>query len=105
MTAVKMVATTSMMSIVFSYGFLLTGTLWTAVGQHVAMNVTLHTITGMDGAGSDPLWKPIFGRRPTGYDAGFWTLIAVTGLIAFLSLSQYKPKDFRELPKLLDPFE
>src|SRR5438067_7103952 len=50
-SAAKMMATTSAMSLVFSYSFLLTRTLWTAVGLHTAMNVSLHTLTDLDGAG------------------------------------------------------
>ena len=84
MAAAKMIATTSAMSIVFSYSFLFTGTLWTAVGLHVAINVSLHTLTGLDGAGKTTLWKPIFGLWPTGYDAGFWTLITIASLVASL---------------------
>jgi len=98
MAAAKMIATTCAMSMVFSYSFLRTGTLWTTVGQHVAMNVSLHTLTGLDGAGKATLWKPVFGLWPTGYDAGFWTLITIASLVAYL-LSR-KIKDFsHEIPR------
>jgi membrane protease YdiL (CAAX protease family) len=83
MAAAKMIATTSAMSLVFSYSFLFTGTLWTAVGLHAAADVSLHTLTGLDGEGRPTVWKPIFGLWPTGYDAGFWTLITIAGLVAF----------------------
>jgi uncharacterized protein len=96
MAAAKMVATTAMMSIVFSYGFLLTGTLWTAIGIHVTANVWLHTVTGLDGGGSNPLWKPVFGHWPTGYDAGFWTLIGVTSVFSCFAYLNSRRKPFSQ---------
>jgi membrane protease YdiL (CAAX protease family) len=99
MAAAKMIATTSAMSIVFSYSFLFTGTLWTAVGLHVVMNVSLHTLTGLDGADKPTLWKPIFGLWPTGYDAGFWTLITITSLVAFFLSRKIDPRFFTRNPE------
>jgi hypothetical protein len=87
-----MIATTSAMSLVFSYSFLFTGTLWTAVGMHVAINVLLHTLTGLDGAAKTTVWKPIFGLWPTGYDAGFWTAITITSLVAFFLSRKIHPR-------------
>lgn len=95
-TAAKMIATTSAMSVLFSYSFLFTGTLWTAIGLHFALNVSLHTLTGLDGDGKTALWKPIFEHWPTGYDAGFWTLITLTSLVAFF-LSRKIPQRSSEL--------
>ena len=94
LAAAKMIATTSAMSIVFSCSFLLTRTLWTAVGLHVATNVSLHTLTGLDGASNATLWKPIFGSWPTRYDAGFWTAITITSLIAFFLSRKIDPRLF-----------
>jgi membrane protease YdiL (CAAX protease family) len=99
MAAAKMIATTSAMSIVFSYSFLRTGTLWTAVGLHVALNVSLHTLTGLDGEGKTTLWKPIFGLWPTGYDAGFWTFITITSLVAFFLSRKIDPRFFTRNPE------
>ena len=98
MAAAKMIATTSAMSIVFSYSFLRTGTLWTAVGLHVALNILLHTLTGLDGEGKTTLWKPIFGLWPTGYDAGFWTFITITSLVAFFLSRKIDPRFFTRNP-------
>ena len=99
MAAAKMITTTAAMSIVFSYSFLLTGTLWTAVGLHVTANVALHTFTGLDGTGNATLWKPVFGLWPTGYDAGFWTLIAVTSVVALILTGKKHPVRITQSPK------
>ena len=88
MAAAKMIATTGVMSIVFSYSFLLTGTLWTTVGLHAAINISLHTLTGLDGAGKPSLWTPTFAPWPTSYDAGFWTTVTITGIVAFILSSK-----------------
>jgi uncharacterized protein len=98
MAAAKMIATTGAMSMVFSYGFLFTGSLWTAVGLHVAINVSLHTLTGLDGAGKATLWKPIFGLWPTGYDAGFWTVITITCLVTFVLSRKSNIRLFTRIP-------
>jgi membrane protease YdiL (CAAX protease family) len=99
MAAAKMIATTSAMSIVLTYSFLRTGTLWTSVGLHVALNVSLHTLTGLDGEGKATLWKPIFGLWPTGYDAGFWTLITITSLVASILSRKIDPRFFTGNPE------
>ena len=91
MTAAKMVATTAAMSFVFSYSFLLTGTLWTAIALHAAVNILLHTVTGLDGAGNPVVWQPVFGLWPSGYDAGFWTLMIITCTIAVILSLRAQP--------------
>ena len=77
-----MIATTGIMAIVFSYSFLLTRTIWTAVSLHAGINILVHVLTGLDGAGEATLWKPRFGYWPSSYDARFWTTITVTGIVA-----------------------
>ena len=97
--AAKMIATTGAMSMVFSHSFLRTGTLWTAVGLHATTNISIHTLTGLDGAGKDTVWRQIFGLWPTGYDAGFWTAIAVTSLIVVLLGRKIDQRFFGRIPE------
>ena len=47
--AVKMVCTSGAMSFIFAYGYVLTGSLWTAVGLHAFGNLILHEVLGMSG--------------------------------------------------------
>lgn len=92
MAAAKMIATTSAMSIIFGYSFLVTRTLWTSIGLHAAINVSLHTLTGLNGTGKPALWKPVFGPWPSGYDPGFWTLIAIATVAAYLLYRKIDPR-------------
>jgi membrane protease YdiL (CAAX protease family) len=95
--AVKMVATTATMALVFSYSFLLTGTLWTAVGLHLAVNVWLHTLTGPDGSGHVTYWNLVSAQQwPTDYDAAFWTFLTVHSLVAGVLLAYSYSKKGRE---------
>lgn len=75
--AVKMICTTAVMSFLFAYGFISSGSLWTAFGLHVFGNVLLHCVLGMSSSASlynvvaDAAW-------PRTYDPGFWALMSVT---------------------------
>lgn len=87
----QMVATTSVMAVVFSYCFLSTGTLWTAISMHVVLNALLHTLTGLDGEAKPTLLKPVFHSPwPTGYNFGFWTFLGVALLTALLVSLRWK---------------
>ncbi len=48
----SMVVSTTIFSFIFGLSFVLTGSLWTAVFLHATVNILLHTITGLDGAGN-----------------------------------------------------
>jgi membrane protease YdiL (CAAX protease family) len=90
LAAVRMVATTGIMAVVFSFSFLLTRTLWTAIGLHVAVNVWLHTLTGLDASGQATSWNMVMTKPwPTNYNAAFWSFFMVTSLVAFLCFWQW----------------
>jgi membrane protease YdiL (CAAX protease family) len=75
-TAIKMICTTFLGGILFAYGFLFTGTLWSAIGLHVAGNIVLHHILGLSGQPS--LLTPVFEQPwPTAYDPAFVVWLAV----------------------------
>jgi membrane protease YdiL (CAAX protease family) len=83
-TALKMMATTFLGGCLYAYGFLLTHTLWTAVGLHVAGNIVLHQISGASGQKS--VWKPVFESPwPTAYDPAFvaWLAVLIPLVVAF----------------------
>jgi len=80
-TAAKMVSTTAAMSFLFAYGYIFTGSLWTAVGLHVFGNVSLHCVIGMSD-GASILSPVIYGTWPKRYDPAFCALMAVTIPIA-----------------------
>jgi membrane protease YdiL (CAAX protease family) len=84
--AVKMMVTTGLCSIIFSIAYLRSGTLWTAVGLHMGLNVVMHSV--FSGAGQSPsLVRTVFGSAPAlPYDPGFASLvlaalIAIAGMI------------------------
>jgi membrane protease YdiL (CAAX protease family) len=85
MEAVKMVGTTAACGFFYSALVLRTGSLWSAIGAHWAMNVVLHTVLG--GTGKPALLRPEFSSQgPAGIDVGFWTLLVVAGGAAYLLL-------------------
>ena len=80
-TAVKMVCTTAAWSFLFAYGYLLTGSLWTAVGLHVFGNAILHHVFGMSGGTS--ILTPVMHKPwPDDYDPAFCVWMAVSIPIA-----------------------
>jgi membrane protease YdiL (CAAX protease family) len=84
--AIKMICTTFFGGILFAYAFLLTGTLWSAIGVHVMGNVVLHHILGLSGQPS--LLTPVFERPwPTAYDPAFVVWLAV--LIPVITFAAY----------------
>lgn len=81
--ALQMICTTFLGGTLFAYGFLLTGTLWSAIGLHVAGNIVLHQVLGLSGQAS--LLRPVFDQPwPTTYNPGFvaWLAIMVPIVIA-----------------------
>lgn len=88
--ALKIVVTTGLCSILFAIAYLGSGTLWTAIGLHAAMNVTLHSLYGGAGTGEASLLVVKFGQQSPSFDAGFWTLtltlvLAVIAVVTFFS--------------------
>jgi membrane protease YdiL (CAAX protease family) len=98
----KMVITTATYSFVFSYAFILTGTLWTAIGTHVISNILLHSISGLDGL-TGAVFTPVFETRwPVNYDPGvlsFETSAIVMALLLYLLINKYQPLQRRQNPK------
>ncbi len=77
MEALKMICTTAAMSFTFAYGYVLTGSLWTAVGLHVFGNVTLHEVLGA--SGKSGILNIVFDEPwPDTYDPGFVACLVVT---------------------------
>jgi uncharacterized protein len=92
--ALKMVLTTATYSFVFSYAFLATGTLWTPIGIHVASNILIHAVVGLDGMRKS-FYVPVFdGSWPAHYDAGLISFITVaifTAIVLYLITSKREP--------------
>jgi membrane protease YdiL (CAAX protease family) len=79
--AIKMVCTTGALSFVFSYGYVLTGSLWTAVGMHVFGNVILHEVLGM--SGKPGIAAMVFHEPwPSAYDPAFLVWLGVSVPVA-----------------------
>lgn len=95
MEGLKMIMTTATYSFVFSYAFILTGSLWTAIGVHVTSNILLHAVLGLDGAGK-ALYKPVFHSKwPVNYDPGFISFLLTAIILAttlFLLITRLKKK-------------
>jgi len=84
MAGLKMVLTTMTLSFMFSYTFILTGSLFTAIAVHVSMNIVNHALLGLDGAGN-ATYIPVFSHQwPTTYDPGFIVTIIVGIVVAGL---------------------
>lgn len=76
LTALKMVCTTFLGACVYAYGYVLTGTLWTAIGMHVVANIVLHHVFGASGKPS--LFTPVLHEAwPASYDPAFWVWVGV----------------------------
>lgn len=87
MTALKMVFTTAACSYLFAAAFLVTGTIWSAIGVHFAANVFLHVVSGL--SGRPAILTPVFDApAPSGYDPGFWVCVTVPLLLALAVFSR-----------------
>jgi membrane protease YdiL (CAAX protease family) len=83
--ALKMIGTTFLGGSLFAVGFLLTNTLWTAIGMHVVGNVVLHQVLGLSG-NPDSIFTPSFDRAwPASYDPALVAWFAV--LIPVLAIA------------------
>jgi membrane protease YdiL (CAAX protease family) len=77
LVAFKMICTTFLGGTLFAYGFLLTGTLWSAISLHVVGNIALHHVFGLSG-GPTSLLTPVFEQPwPTTYDPAFLVWLAI----------------------------
>lgn len=92
----KMIITTATYSFVFCYAFILTGTLWTAIGVHVACNVLLHAVLGLDGL-EKGMFSPVFETTwPVNYDPGLLsveTAAIVMSLFLYFSIKRLRSAD------------
>ncbi|MEB2782629.1 type II CAAX endopeptidase family protein [Algoriphagus sp. C2-6-M1] len=80
----KMVITTATYSFIFTYAFILTGTLWTAIGAHVISNILLHSVSGLDGQNKAML-QPIFETKwPADYDPGIISFVLGSIIISII---------------------
>lgn len=83
MEALKMMVTAAIGALLFSYAFISTHSLWTAIGAHVMGNILLHTLTGLDGAGR-AMFQPSFEDKfPVGYDASFLAFTIAGAIVAY----------------------
>lgn len=83
--ALKMVCTTAACGLLYSALVLRTGTLWSAIAAHGAMNWVLHTVLG--GTGKPGIFRAEFSSAGFhGVDVGFWGLLVIAGGVAFLLL-------------------
>ena len=84
MQGLKMITTTATYSFVFSYAFILTGSLWTSIGLHVTSNVLLHAVLGLDGVEA-AIYRPVFNAKwPLSYDPGFTSFLLGSIIILIL---------------------
>jgi membrane protease YdiL (CAAX protease family) len=81
--ALKMVSTTALGSVIFAAAYLLSGSLWTAVGAHAWGNLLLHQALGLSG---QPAWLRVVWDAdwPRHYDPPFVVWVLVSGLCAAL---------------------
>ena len=80
---ISLVTSTTMFSFIFGLAFVLTGSLWTAVFLHATVNILLHAITGLDGAGNSIYTLAFEGHIP---DYPFGLLVSVSSALAIASV-------------------
>jgi len=80
--AIKIIALTGLGSLLFCLAYLLSGSLWTAVGLHAGMNFMLHTLLGAGGGHGPSLLKPLYSSPPPAIDVGFWCFIVLQLAVA-----------------------
>jgi membrane protease YdiL (CAAX protease family) len=98
LNAIKIVALTGLSSVLFCLAYLLSGSLWAAVGLHAGMNFMLHSLAGAGGGRGPSLFVPVYeGAAPAAYDAAFWSLMLVQSAFAigFLLLWPRLPANLR----------
>ena len=77
-SALKMIVTTALGSVIFAAAYVLSRSLWTAIGAHAWGNLLLHQGLGL--SGSPALARIVLdGEWPKTYDPGFvaWTAISM----------------------------
>jgi membrane protease YdiL (CAAX protease family) len=100
MQAVKMVVLTGLSSVIFSLAYLRSGTLWTAVGLHMGMNLMLHSVLGGGGGQGPSLLTTVVGDgAPPGFDLAFWSFAAAALIVIAAMLLLRK----RERVSALEP--
>jgi membrane protease YdiL (CAAX protease family) len=86
--ALKMVCTTSLTSLLFATGFLLSHSLWMALGMHAGGNLLLHQGLGLSG-GASVARVALDGSWPAGYDPAFvtWLLVIIpcAGILLYVT--------------------
>lgn len=82
--ALKMILTTTIYAFIFSYAYVATGSIWTAIGVHVSSNIFLHAVTGLDGA-NKAVFMPIYTHGLLPYDLSF-VLFSLTSIFVAVSI-------------------
>jgi len=80
---ISLVTSTTMFSFIFGLSFVLTGSLWTAVFLHATLNILLHAITGLDGAGNSIYTLAFEGQIP---NYPFGLLVSVSSALIMASV-------------------
>ena len=80
---VSLVISTTIFSFIFGLSFVLTGSLWTAVFAHATVNILLHAITGLDGAGNAIYTLAFEGQIP---NYPFGLLVSVSSALIMASV-------------------
>lgn len=94
----KTVAITSLCSVIYCLGFLRTGTLWSAIGLHAGMNITLHSVLGAGDPNRASLLRIVADGPALTWDAWFWSFMVVgTAAAACIGLAghAYLPRRAR----------
>jgi len=78
---ISLVTSTTMFSFIFGLSFVLTGSLWTAVFLHATVNILLHAITGLDGAGNS-IYTLAFEKQIPNYPFGLLVSVSSALIIA-----------------------
>lgn len=82
MAGLKMVLTTAAYSFVFSYTYILTGSMWTSIANHISLNILLHAILGLGGE-KRAVFVPVFDARfPSNYNVNIIISLLVSGVVA-----------------------
>ena len=88
----KVVAMTGLCSVIFSLGFLRSGTLWAAIALHAGMNITMHSILGAGDANRASLLRVVPNGSGPGWDVWFWSFMFAGSVAAIvLALGWRKP--------------
>ncbi|UEG54494.1 CPBP family intramembrane metalloprotease [Mucilaginibacter daejeonensis] len=95
----SLVASTTIFSFIFGLSLVLTGSLWTAIFLHATLNVLLHTITGLDGAGNAVYTLAFDGQMP---NYPFGVLVSIITALTMATLL-YLIINWRQSVKIVTP--